>query len=46
MSAHYVLTMATVVYLGWNSRFFSDRPIKVVEIGSEFLLDVLSIVLA
>ncbi len=45
MSAHYVLTMCTVAYFGWNDRFFDDRPMKIVEIGSEFLLDCISIVL-
>jgi len=43
MVAHYVLTMLTIAYLAYDTRLFSSKSIKLVEIGSELLLHLFSI---
>mmetsp|Transcript_21882 Transcript_21882/g.29288 ORF Transcript_21882/g.29288 Transcript_21882/m.29288 type:complete len:170 (+) Transcript_21882:728-1237(+) len=46
MNVHYVLTMISVAILAYNRKAFESRGQFLVEVGSEFLLHVTSILLS
>ena len=44
MAGHFALTMGTVTYICWDTRFYNEMSMKIVEVGSEFLLCMVSII--
>lgn len=46
MIAHHILSMGFMIYLSSDLYLFEDRSQAVIEIGSEFLLHFLSVLLS